>query len=47
MAISAVIQRDLPLIQGLILTFALMFVVINLLVDVLYAKLNPRLRNGG
>jgi len=45
MAISAVIQRDLPLIQGLVLTFALLFIVINLLVDLLYAKLNPRLRN--
>jgi len=47
MAISAVIQRDLPLIQGLVLTFALMFIVINLLIDLLYAKLNPRLRNNG
>jgi len=45
MAISAVVQRDLPLIQGLVLTFALMFIVINLLVDLLYAKLDPRLRN--
>ncbi|MBX2884052.1 MAG: ABC transporter permease [Granulosicoccus sp.] len=47
MAISAVIQRDLPLIQGLVLTFAALFIIINLLVDLLYAKLNPRLRSGG
>lgn len=47
MAISAVIQRDLPLIQGLVLTFAIIFIVINLTVDLLYTKLNPRLRNGG
>jgi peptide/nickel transport system permease protein len=47
MAITAVIQRDLPLIQGLVLTFAIIFIVINLSVDLLYAKLNPRLRNGG
>ncbi|MFK7855295.1 MAG: ABC transporter permease [Granulosicoccus sp.] len=42
MAITAVIQRDLPLIQGLVLTFACLFIIINLLVDLLYSKLNPR-----
>lgn len=47
MAISAVIQRDLPLIQGLVLTFAIVFIVINLLVDLLYSRLNPRLRQNG
>jgi len=46
MAIGAVIQRDLPLIQGLILTFALLFIIINLLVDILITFLNPRLRDG-
>lgn len=46
MAIDAVINRDLPLIQGIVLTFAALFVVINLVVDVLYTVLNPRLRHG-
>jgi len=46
MAIDAVINRDLPLIQGIVLVFALLFVVINLLVDLSYALLNPRLRHG-
>ncbi len=46
MAIDAVINRDLPLIQGLVLTFAVLFIVINLLVDMSYALLNPRLRHG-
>lgn len=46
MAIDAVIQRDLPLIQGLILIFAIMFIVINLLIDLSYAWLNPRVRGG-
>lgn len=46
MAIDAVINRDLPLIQGLILTFAVLFILINLLVDMSYALLNPRLRRG-
>jgi ABC-type dipeptide/oligopeptide/nickel transport system permease component len=46
MAIDAVINRDLPLIQGIILVFALLFVAINLLIDLSYALLNPRLRHG-
>ncbi len=46
MAIDAVINRDLPLIQGIVIVFALLFVVINLLVDLSYAVLNPRLRHG-
>jgi peptide/nickel transport system permease protein len=46
LAIDAVINRDLPLIQGIVLLFALLFVGINLAVDVLYALLNPRLRHG-
>lgn len=45
MAIDAVINRDLPLIQGIVLVFALLFTVINLLVDMTYALLNPRLRH--
>lgn len=45
MAIDAVINRDLPLIQGIVLLFALLFTVINLLVDMLYVILNPRLRH--
>ena len=44
MAIGAVIDRDLPLIQGLVLTFAIIFIVINLLVDLSYSWLNPRVR---
>jgi peptide/nickel transport system permease protein len=46
MAIDAVINRDLPLIQGIVLLFALIFVLINLAVDTMYALLNPRLRHG-
>jgi peptide/nickel transport system permease protein len=45
MAIDAVINRDLPLIQGIVLLFALLFTFINLAVDLLYAVLNPRLRH--
>ncbi|NBN63868.1 ABC transporter permease subunit [Microvirga tunisiensis] len=45
MAIDAVINRDLPLIQGIVLLFALIFTAVNLAVDLLYAVLNPRLRH--
>jgi peptide/nickel transport system permease protein len=46
LAIDAVINRDLPLIQGLILTFAVIFIFINLALDLSYAALDPRLRHG-
>jgi len=46
MAIDAVINRDLPLIQGIVLLFAVLFTAINLLVDLSYTLLNPRLRHG-
>src|SRR5580658_4409371 len=46
MAIDAVINRDFPLIQGLILTFAVLFIALNLVVDVVVTLLDPRLRHG-
>ncbi len=46
MAIDAVINRDLPLIQGLVLAFGALFILINLLVDMLVVAFNPRLRHG-
>lgn len=45
MAIDAVINRDLPLIQGIVILFALIFTMVNLVVDMTYALLNPRLRH--
>lgn len=46
MAIDAVINRDLPLIQGLVLVFGALFIIINLAVDLLVAAFNPRLHHG-
>jgi ABC-type dipeptide/oligopeptide/nickel transport system permease component len=46
MAIDAVINRDFPLIQGLILTFAVLFITLNLAVDLVVTLLDPRLRHG-
>jgi len=45
LAIDAVINRDFPLIQGLVLLFGLIFILINVGVDLAVAALNPRLRH--
>lgn len=45
LAIDAVINRDLPLIQGLVLTFGVIFIIVNMLVDAMTTWLNPRLRH--
>lgn len=42
--INAVGQRDIPTIQAGVLVIAVMAVIINLLVDILYGLLNPRIR---
>ena len=46
MAIDAVINRDLPLIQGLTLVFGALFIIVNMIVDLMVMKANPRLRHG-
>lgn len=42
----ALFNKDLPVIQGVVLLSALIFVVLNLFVDLLYAYLNPKVRLG-
>jgi len=46
-SINSLTARDYPLIQGTTLVFATMFVVVNLVVDMLYAWLDPRVRVSG
>lgn len=46
LTIAAISQRDLPLIQGIVLTFAIVFALVNLVVDLLYAAVDPRIRLG-
>ncbi len=41
---QAVQMQDMPLIQGLVLMFAMIFVVMNLVVDLLYTVLDPRIK---
>lgn len=45
--LDAVAKRDLPAIQGAILVMALAFVLVNLLVDLSYAWIDPRTRREG
>lgn len=42
--IDSILSRDYPVIQALILLFSVQFLVINLLVDISYAFLNPQIR---
>ncbi len=44
LAIEAVFARDYPLIQGFILFFATVVVLVSLVIDLLYAALDPRIR---
>ena len=44
--IQSITQRDYPIVQGAVLLSAFVFVTINLLVDVGYAVLDPRIRLG-
>jgi len=44
LAVQAIQNRDFPLVQGVVLLAALTFVVVNLLIDLLYLVLNPRIR---
>lgn len=46
LSLSAIRQRDLPVMQGSVLVFALCFMLVSLLVDLLYAAINPRIRYG-
>jgi peptide/nickel transport system permease protein len=41
---NAINQRDIPLVQAAVIMFSLVFVLLNLLVDMIYARLDPRIR---
>jgi len=44
LAVQAIQNRDFPLVQAIVLLAALVFVGINLIIDLLYVVLNPRIR---
>jgi peptide/nickel transport system permease protein len=45
--LSAINSRDVPVVEGSVFVFALMVVLANLIADVLYAALDPRVKYGG
>jgi len=44
--VSATLERNYPVVQASVLVVAFMFIMVNLATDVLYAVLNPRIREG-
>jgi peptide/nickel transport system permease protein len=45
LAVDAIFARDYPLVQGTVLCTALLFVAINLVTDLAYLLLDPRVRD--
>jgi peptide/nickel transport system permease protein len=43
LVVKAIFERDFPLVQGTVMVYALTFVMANLIVDVLYTYLNPKI----
>jgi peptide/nickel transport system permease protein len=44
LVVDAILRRDYPIIQGLILVFSFVYILINLLIDIAYTLLDPRIR---
>jgi peptide/nickel transport system permease protein len=44
LAVDAIRSRDYPVVQAVVITFAGIYILANLIVDILYAYLDPRIR---
>jgi peptide/nickel transport system permease protein len=44
--VDSILARDYPMIQGVILVFGLLYILVNLAVDLFYAVVDPRIRYG-
>ena len=44
LTVDAILRRDYPIIQGVILVFSGVYVLVNLMIDILYTFLDPRIR---
>jgi peptide/nickel transport system permease protein len=44
LTVEAILGADYPIIQGVLLVFSVIYVLINLLIDLLYTLLDPRIR---
>jgi peptide/nickel transport system permease protein len=47
LAVEAIATRDVPVIQAFVTIAAIAVVVVNIVVDVAYTRLDPRIRLGG
>jgi len=45
LALGAIMSRDFPVVQGTVLFMAMMFICVNLIVDILYGVIDPRIRS--
>jgi peptide/nickel transport system permease protein len=43
-ALNSVLGRDFPVVQGVVIVFGTFFIIINLIVDILYAVIDPRIK---
>ena len=44
LVVTSVYERDYPLVVGCILVFSLVFVIVNLITDILYTYIDPRIK---
>jgi peptide/nickel transport system permease protein len=44
LTVDAILRRDYPVIQGIVLLFSFLYVLVNLMVDVVYTLVDPRIR---
>jgi peptide/nickel transport system permease protein len=44
--LQAIDNRDVPLVEGIVLVFGVIVVLVNLATDLLYGALDPRIRHG-
>lgn len=44
LTVDAILRRDYPIIQGIVLMFSFVYVIVNLLIDISYTVLDPRIR---
>jgi peptide/nickel transport system permease protein len=44
LTVDAILRRDYPVIQGIVLLFSFLYVLVNLMIDVIYTMVDPRIR---
>jgi ABC-type dipeptide/oligopeptide/nickel transport system permease component len=45
LAVRAILSKDVPLVQGIVVFVAVIYIIVNLVVDLCYTMLDPRIRN--